>query len=122
MAEITQPARDLIAQEMADAYSEVQRLKEGKADHDRALSAAKERLRLLHESLLGHVGMIEISEHAVLRYAERVLGLNQDEVRAAIVAKVAPFVRALGDGKYPVGRGCVAVVTKGVVVSVVPAR
>lgn len=105
---------------MAEAYAEVQRLKEAKAGHDRALSAAKERLRLMHEALLGGVGMIEISEHAVLRYAERVLGLNQNEVRASIVAKVAPLVRTLGDGKYPVGNDCVAVVHNGVVVSVVP--
>lgn len=119
-AEFTQATLDRIAHEMADAYAEVQRLKEATADNDRALSAAKDRLRMMHEALLGREGMIEISEHAVLRYAERVLGLNQDEVRATIVAKIAPFVRTLGDGKYPVGHGCVAVVHNGTVVSVVP--
>lgn len=121
MTLLSQQARDLIAQEMMTSYSEVQRLKEARAENDRALTAAKERLRQLHEALLGEGRELEISEHAVLRYAERVLGLDQDEVRAKIVACVAPFVRALGDGKYPVGNGCVAVVHNGAVVSVVPA-
>lgn len=62
-----------------------------------------------------------VTDHAVLRYAERALGLEPSEIRALIRAKVAPLATALGNGKYPVAPGCMAVVEDGTVVTIVPA-
>jgi hypothetical protein len=64
---------------------------------------------------------ISVSEHALLRYAERALGFNPKEVADVVRERVEPFVRAFGDGKYPVAPGLLAIVVKRVVVSIVPA-
>lgn len=65
---------------------------------------------------------IVVSDHAVLRYAERALGLDANAIRMTIAAQVAPLAHALGDGTYPVDGECKAVVKNRVVVSIVPAK
>lgn len=43
-----------------------------------------------------------VSEHAMLRYIERVMGVDLDEVRAAILdPRTAEAIKALGSGVYP---------------------
>lgn len=60
-----------------------------------------------------------VSEHAMLRYFERVVGFNLDDVRRTILPdSVREQVGTLGDGVYPCGghsvlvRGRVVVLTK----------
>jgi hypothetical protein len=66
---------------------------------------------------------IPVTDHAVVRFLERALGVDTDELRAEILpVDVLKEIRALGDGKYPIGRGLRIVVRAGEVVTVEPAR
>jgi len=63
-----------------------------------------------------------VSEHAVLRHLEHVLGMDIEIIRLEILSPdVMEKIRELGDGRYPVSqnRG-IAIVKNNVVVSVVP--
>ena len=61
-----------------------------------------------------------VTEHAILRYAERAMGLDLEEVRNLILTpKLVEAIGKLGNGTYPIGNGCKAVVKQGTVVSVI---
>ena len=61
---------------------------------------------------------IIVSEHAVLRYIERVLGINTEELKTNILPeKTKEQIKVLGSGKYPV-EGHRLVVKDNVVVTV----
>jgi hypothetical protein len=63
-----------------------------------------------------------VSEHAVLRYLEHVLGMDIDIIRLEILSPdVLDRIKNIGDGRYPVSnnRG-IAIVKNNVVVSIVP--
>lgn len=61
-----------------------------------------------------------ITEHALLRYAERVLGMDLEAANADILSdRNIKAIKILGSGKYPIGNGCKAVVKGMTVVSVV---
>lgn len=63
---------------------------------------------------------IVVSEHAMLRYLERAMGLNLDDIKQAILTEeTKTYVGKLGNGKYPIGNGLRVVVKDNVVVSVV---
>ena len=63
---------------------------------------------------------IVVSEHAMLRYLERAMGLNLDDIKQAILTEeTKAYVVKLGNGKYPIGNGLRVVVKDNVVVSVV---
>ena len=62
-----------------------------------------------------------VSEHAILRYLERVKGINIDDVRAEILPEsVKATVCELGNGQYPVGNFKIRV-RDGVVITVITA-
>jgi len=62
-----------------------------------------------------------VSDHAIVRYFERIVGIDMDEVRGKILCEgTAAAVDRLGDGRYPVVGGGTAVVRNKVVVTVVP--
>lgn len=61
-----------------------------------------------------------VSEHALLRYIERKLGVDLKACRREILTdKLAEAIQTLGSGKYPIGDGMKAVVKQNVVVSVI---
>ena len=63
---------------------------------------------------------IVVSEHAMLRYLERAMGLDLDDIKQAILTEeIKAYVGKLGNGKYPIGNGLRVVVKDNVVVSVV---
>ena len=67
---------------------------------------------------------ISISDHAIVRYMERVYGLNIDDLKAEMITpQIMVSIGALGDGRYPVGNGnaaqCHAIVVNNTVVSVI---
>jgi hypothetical protein len=101
---------DLVAAKKlaADAQREVNRLQ-----------AETKRL----EAVLAGPGVIElaITDHAQLRYVERALGYDPTTLAEHIARDVEPLVRVLGDGSYPLGSGCVAVVKNRHVITVLPA-
>jgi hypothetical protein len=67
--------------------------------------------------------MPDVTDHAVVRYLERVAGMDIAAIRRAILpADVEAQVRVLGDGRYPVGETHAAIVRDGVVVTVYDPR
>lgn len=107
---------------MANASEELRQIKAQQGELAQRHQATREKLNRLHAALADvRAQHIEITDHAIVRYAERVLGLNVEEVKLAIAAKAAPMAFTLGDGSYPVGHGCVAVVKNKTVVTVKPA-
>jgi hypothetical protein len=60
-----------------------------------------------------------ISEHAILRYAERVLGLVTDKIRHQLLTpETKAMINAVGSGKIPTGNGVKLVVKDKTVVTV----
>ena len=61
-----------------------------------------------------------VSEHAIIRYLERVVGMNSNEIIAKIIPEeVINWVKATGNGSYPVNNGEFRIKVKdGVVVTV----
>ena len=63
---------------------------------------------------------IIVSEHAVLRYMERVMGFDLEMVRSAILSPDnLMMIKKLGAGKYPLPGGGRIVVKDNVIVSIV---
>lgn len=55
---------------------------------------------------------IIVSEHAIMRYIERVLGFDVEKIKAGIVADVSSKWATLGDGTYPISTSGASVVVK----------
>lgn len=63
---------------------------------------------------------IVISEHAILRFLERKFNLDLEDIEAQIMSKdIEAQIKAMGNGKYPVGGGLRIVVKDGTIVSVI---
>lgn len=62
---------------------------------------------------------LTISEHAIIRYVERVLGIYLDEISKRILPdEQAHLIETLGDGHFPVNNGEFKIVVKnGIVVT-----
>lgn len=59
-----------------------------------------------------------ITEHAILRYIERVIGINLEEIKAKILSgQVREMIQKLGSGKFPAD-GFRVVVKNGTVITV----
>ena len=66
---------------------------------------------------------LHITDHAVVRYLERVLNIEIDELKKTIISdKLRALIMSTGDGCYPVGNGQVAVVQNSRVITVAPHR
>lgn len=60
-----------------------------------------------------------VSEHAILRYLERVKGLNIEEVKAEILDdSLRSKIEVVGSGRFPLRDGCQAIVKNKTIVSV----
>ena len=67
-----------------------------------------------------HTQDIIISEHAILRYIERAMGLNLEQIKQEILSdKVKAQIFTLGSGKYPIGNKLKAVVKDNTIVTIV---
>ena len=63
---------------------------------------------------------IHVSDHAVLRYLERVHLMDVEEIRTGMIdLKTQENMLFLGDGRYPIGGGYQALVQGGVVVTII---
>lgn len=62
----------------------------------------------------------KITDHAVLRYIERVMGMDVEGVRRTMLtAEQRAWVQRVQTGSFPIGDGHVAKVVNGVVVTIV---
>jgi ribosomal protein L16/L10AE len=77
---------------------------------EREKAAASQKIGKLHGQIRGVEKEIEgmtnreivVSEHAILRYLERIGGVNIDEVREKILSpSVRKYIDELGSGKFP---------------------
>ena len=99
---------------LKSAIAEVDRLIEVVKASTSALSKemaalTKEKLGYLYQldTLLGKETIV-VSDHALMRYCERVLGINMDEVKEKILTESAMGLidkLKAGDGQYPVKEG-----------------
>ena len=60
---------------------------------------------------------LRVTEHASIRYIERGLGVDMDELKSEILSKLGHPPNLL-DGKFPMGEGLVAVVRKNRIVTI----
>lgn len=63
----------------------------------------KERVSLITKIEDMNKGELKVTEHAMLRYFERVLGFNLEEIEEKIVSGVSEAQKDLGNGTYPSG-------------------
>jgi hypothetical protein len=66
--------------------------------------------------------MTAVSDHAVVRYLERVYGIDMDVIRAEIVTPVVQLAEGFGCGTVVGRHGCRVMIRDGVVTTVVPKR
>lgn len=66
---------------------------------------------------------IIVTEHAMLRFIERILGISLDEIKERILPPdVVALIDKMGDGKFPHPEGGRLVVKNGTVVTVEPTK
>jgi len=95
-----------------DAVSTASKLSSGKGK----LASIKEEIRNLEQKNITPV----VSEHAVIRYLERVKGLNIELIKQEILTeKIVEQFKTLGNGKYPIQGKHKAIIKGGTVVSVI---
>ncbi len=91
--------------------------KEKQQEHSKALNqlhSVNREIKGLQES------KVIVSEHAILRYLERVMNVDIEQIRSLILTEDnVTLIENMGSGKYPIGNGMKAVVKNKTVVSVV---
>lgn len=98
------------------------RLRSEKSALDRDIASRLARVNNLQrqlESVKSTSDNVIVSEHAILRYLERVQGVDIEEIKRKIVSQSAEKqIKALGSGVFPVGGSHKLRVRKGYVVTV----
>ena len=125
---------DGIAQEIGRLKREIGVLHE-LVSHHRAQAQAtqseietvRRRIEMLRDVSDNHMAQkgrceegVDVSDHAVIRYLERVMGVDVAKIRGKIAGgAVAKCAGVIGDGRYPVEPGVKAVVRGGKVVTII---
>ena len=82
-----------------------------------SLMTERQKLNDMVESLIPK--KLIVSDHAILRYIERIMGIDVDSIRNTIANdKVQELVNTLGDAKVPIGDGAYAVVKNHSIVTI----
>ena len=82
-------------------------IKQQKSNVDRELSAATTNLKEIEKKIekIQLEERIIVSEHAILRYIERVIGINIEEISRKIVSEeLEQTIMSLGNGVYTVNQ------------------
>lgn len=77
-----------------------------------------DRIKGIEIQLLREKTKLTVSDHAIVRYLERAMGIDTSLIAEKILAEVNAAVTAMGDGKYALSSGETAVVKDGTVVTV----
>jgi hypothetical protein len=105
-----------ISKAKADAEIKKENLKVANQEYNQILEKIKNLETRLKEASTEPL----VTEHALLRYIERVYGIDLDVIKGDILTEnTIQAIKTLGSGKYPIGSGLKAVVKGGNVVSVV---
>lgn len=101
--------------------SEVEMIEREKELVEERLDVAKKGLEKINKeiSTIKKNSKLILSEHAMLRYIERSLKINLKDIEAEIITdNLRTQYKVLGNGKYPIGNGCKAVIRDNVIVTV----
>lgn len=94
--------------------SQLSDIRKRESEIQRKLSDITKRLTSLH-----HDAPI-VTEHAVLRFLERGMGMDMEDIRNQILTDAVKGLIVSGlEGKVGISQGCTAIVRNGVVVSIV---
>lgn len=100
--------------EIAEREKEAREAQQGLSRAKNALAQVVSEIESLKEREL------VVTDHAVLRYMERVMGFDIERIKADMLnEQTASLIKRLGNGKYPIGSGAKIVVKDSAVVSVV---
>jgi chromosome segregation ATPase len=100
---------------------QVDSLKEESKQKNKELSKAQNQLK----SVLDQIEQLKeadivVTEHAILRFIERSMGIDLEQVTNLILTeKLKHSISALGNGRHPIGDGMKAVVKDNAIVSIV---
>jgi predicted transcriptional regulator len=90
------------------------------------LDRRRERIEKQRKELKAKIKQMEasdnivVTEHAILRYLERIMNIDIEELRAEILTdKTRQQIKTLGNGRYPLEKGGKAVVKNNSIVSVI---
>jgi hypothetical protein len=109
--------RDRLGHELALLRAELSGLDQKIRAATREQSSIDAQIRKLKEST--KVRPVIVSEHAILRYLERVKGIDLDQVKKEIAPEhILGRIRAMGAGEYPVGGTHTLKVTDSTIVTV----
>jgi hypothetical protein len=111
-----------LQRQQAEAEATLKSLTRQRDEFDRKIAEAAALKAKLEESIddLKHQGgVVVVTEHAILRYLERAMGVDIEAAKKGILpVEVERVVLRMGDGEYPVGASHRVVVKGGVVVTV----
>lgn len=83
---------------------EIKDIHEILANYQRTYESKKKQREEIFKQIQEHDMKLKVSEHAILRYLERVRGLNIEEIEAEILSEsIVKSHQTLGDGTYPNG-------------------
>ena len=85
------------------------------------LQSLDSRISSIRKQIKGGMEGLTVSDHAMLRYIERSMGMDTEIMKQAIVSSIESKVKALGSGEYPLlgAVACSAVVKGNVVVTII---
>lgn len=97
--------------QLAKANADEKASREAFEAAERTYHAAKGRVATLEKQIVDASQEPMVTEHALLRYIERIYGVDMNELKAEILTpSLTSTIRKLGSGKYPLPLGGSAVV------------
>jgi len=106
--------------QLSKAKADEQVKREAMISAQREHKEVSDRIAVLNSRLSEAMKEPVVTEHALLRYVERVYGINLEEIKASILTPTTvKAIKTLGSGKYPLTSGGKAVVKGMSVVSIV---
>lgn len=101
--------------------SDIEIIEKEKVILEERLDVAKKGLEKINKEIISikKNNKLILSEHAILRYLERSLKIDLKDIEAEIITdNLRTQHRMLGNGKYPIGNGCKAVIRDNVIVTI----
>ncbi len=99
----------------SELSAKLEGLKIQKSTLDKEISATNQNISNIKQKIdkLKDNGNLIVSEHAIIRYIERVLGIDIEEINSKILTEeIVKQVEILGNGTYSVNEGEFKVVIK----------
>jgi chromosome segregation ATPase len=88
---------------MVEAQHEMEAYKSKMVEAQREMERHKKNLKHIDDMISNLQKKVVVSEHAILRYFERVLGFDLDTIRKKVLdTNTEQLIKSLGDGSYPV--------------------